>query len=123
MNKHYFVLKTHQWGASSNLIEAVHNCQIDMGGIAQQLEAVTYYDSDMSLSDLQESIDDYRYEPEPEKFAVIITDADRWKFTGASPFDGRPYYEWIGEGDEPEQIEQIEVILETDDGKLKVVES
>ena len=126
---HYFVrTEKHYWGASNNLIGALHNAQVRhglMAACAFELEGLSLTD-EITPEMLLDSQRELRWlHEDPDSFAdegtikcnVTITDYKRWKFTGADSMNGAPSYDWIGEGDCPDELEskdfKITVNLET----------
>jgi len=112
---HYVVIRENRWGASITLSKAFANAEFHF---INPFEACCYeiefanQDRLLNVSEINEELDfvhdDVTYNDGSESdFMIIITDNQRWRFTGCDPIDGSPHYDFIGDGEMPDELERI----------------
>ena len=107
MKKGYFVIRANHWGQADSLYEAIRNCELNAPcRFTNTIDSIERaFGNEVDLRDDLEEMAKYPEEWQDEgetEFQIVISNADKWKFSSASGIDGAPSYEWIGEDDKPE---------------------
>ena len=112
---HYVVIRENRWGASITLSKAFANAGFHfINPFEACCHEIEFANQDrlLNVSEINDEIrevhDDVTYNDGDEyDFMIIITDDQRWRFTGCDSIDGSPHYDFIGEGEMPGELERI----------------
>ena len=121
-DRHYVVIRENRWGADTSLEEAFKNAQflflnpfeeccthIEFAN-REKLQNISKFNEELRDVHAETCYADQRIDYE---FVIFISDMTRWKFTHCNEIDGSPHWDWVGEGDMPDELGGIRI-----DGKV-----
>ena len=114
---YFIVAANNRWGHHEyDLIKALENAELRQHTLAElqasYLEEVLSEDGRGAKLALQESKHSFKRDyldesDQPDDLVdfTAISPVGEWKFSEVDPINGSPSYEWVGEGDKPDQLE------------------
>jgi hypothetical protein len=118
-NQHYVVISPYYWGAGETLLEAVVNAEAEplwqftdnldrlKHVLGKPLQTVATIKEAMEEANRNFVHDIELTDTDDGRFILSVTDKTRWKFDHFNEVTDKPAYQWIGEGDQPGELESI----------------